>query len=108
VPTQYANGAKAAAICDRCGFRYALGKLKSETIRGRKTSFLVCTECWSPDHPQNFQGMVPVNDPQALRNPRPDTGMAASRNVPNQPQSPLTTETNTPVGTEDGDSLTTE
>lgn len=79
MPVAYANGAKAAAICDRCGFRYALGKLKSETIRGRKTSFLVCPECWSPDHPQNFQGMVPVNDPQALRNPRPDPSMAASR-----------------------------
>jgi hypothetical protein len=80
--TAYANVAKAIGFCDRCGFRYALGQLKSETVRGRKTSFLVCPECWSADHPQNFQGMVPVNDPQALRNPRPDTALAASREIP--------------------------
>ena len=79
---KFANGARAAAACDRCGFRYPLGKLRSETIRGKKTNLLVCTECWSPDHPQNFQGMTPVEDPQALRNPRPDTAMDASREIP--------------------------
>ena len=82
MPTTYANGAKAVAFCDRCNFRYPLGVLKSETVRGRKTSVLTCPECWDPDHPQNFQGMVPVNDPQALRNPRPDPSLAASREIP--------------------------
>lgn len=32
----------------------------------------MCPTCWESDHPQNMQGMYPVNDPQALRNPRPD------------------------------------
>ena len=33
---------------------------------------LVCPVCWEPDHPQLKVGMYPVDDPQALRNPRPD------------------------------------
>ena len=33
---------------------------------------LVCKECWEPDQPQLQLGMYPVDDPQALRNPRPD------------------------------------
>jgi len=44
-----------------------------------KTGLLVCQECWDPDHPQNHLGREPVNDPQALRNPRPDTSLMTSR-----------------------------
>jgi hypothetical protein len=33
---------------------------------------LVCPECWEPDQPQLQLGMFPVDDPQALRNPRRD------------------------------------
>jgi len=33
---------------------------------------LVCRECWEPDQPQLQLGMYPVDDPQALRNPRKD------------------------------------
>lgn len=36
-------------------------------------NILVCHECWEPDQPQLSLGMYPVDDPQALRNPRPDT-----------------------------------
>jgi hypothetical protein len=36
-------------------------------------NILVCPTCWEPDQPQLQLGMYPVNDPQALRNPRPDT-----------------------------------
>ena len=34
---------------------------------------LGCDTCWDPDQPQLQLGMYPVDDPQALRNPRPDT-----------------------------------
>jgi hypothetical protein len=33
---------------------------------------MVCKACWDPDQPQLQLGMYPVDDPQALRNPRPD------------------------------------
>ena len=46
-----------------------------------KTGLLVCQECWDADHPQNHLGREPVNDPQALRNPRPDSGLTASRST---------------------------
>ena len=44
----------------------------------RKTNLMVCPECWEADHPQNMQGMYPVEDPQALRSPRPDKSRAFS------------------------------
>lgn len=46
-----------------------------------KTGLLVCPECWDEDHPQNQLGRFPVDDPQALRNPRPDSGLTASRST---------------------------
>ena len=42
---------------------------------------MVCRECWEADHPQLMLGMYPVDDPQALRNPRPDRSYAASRDT---------------------------
>lgn len=69
---RYASGKKAAGICDVCGFRYKLKELKSTTVKGRVTSTLACPTCWDKDHPQNFLGMYPVHDPQALRDPRTD------------------------------------
>jgi len=83
--TQFANGAKAIGFCDRCGFRFKLRTLRTETVRGKANNLLVCASCWDADHPQNFQGMVPVNDPQALRNPRPDPALEASRQIPDNP-----------------------
>ena len=35
-------------------------------------SIKVCPECWEQDQPQLQLGMYPVNDPQAVREPRPD------------------------------------
>ena len=75
----YASGKRAWGICDRCGFQYRLRRLKTETVQGRPNNLLVCPTCWDPDHPQNWQGVYPVYDPQALRNPRPDNALAASR-----------------------------
>lgn len=72
MPNPYASGKKAIAECDRCGQRYKLKQLKRLTIKTKSTNILVCPTCWEPDQPQLQLGMYPVNDPQALRNPRPD------------------------------------
>jgi hypothetical protein len=50
-----------------------LSELKSEVVKTKPYKVLVCRECWDPDHPQLLLGMFPVEDPQAVRNPRPDT-----------------------------------
>ena len=70
---RFAAGKKAIAMCDRCGQRFKLKTLKEEVIKTKRYNLLVCDECWDPDHPQLQLGMYPVDDPQALRNPRNDT-----------------------------------
>ena len=70
---RFASGKKAIAMCDRCGQQFLLKKLKTEVIKQRKYQLLVCPECWDPDQPQLMLGTFPVDDPQALRNPRKDT-----------------------------------
>ena len=76
---KFASAKKAIAICDRCGFQYRLKKLKALIIKSKNTHLMVCPSCWEPDHPQNKLGEVIVNDPQAIRNPRPDNNLAESR-----------------------------
>lgn len=71
--TKYTAGNKAIAECDRCGQRYKLKELKKLTIKTKQVSIKVCKSCWEPDHPQLQLGMYPVYDPQAVREPRPDT-----------------------------------
>ncbi len=65
MPNRFASGKYAISQCDRCGFRYKLKELKSLQL-----------------------GMYPVDDPQAIRNPRPDTtywqaGLTGIRTQPN-------------------------
>jgi hypothetical protein len=69
---RFAAGHKAIAMCDRCGQQFKLKQLRTEIIKQRKYELLVCPECWDPDQPQLMLGTFPVDDPQALRNPRPD------------------------------------
>jgi len=69
---RFASGKVAIAECDRCGFRYKLKELKKLTIKTKQVSIKVCPTCWEPDQPQLQLGMYPVDDPQALREPRPD------------------------------------
>jgi len=78
MPTKYASGKNAIAECDRCGERYKLKELKKLVIKTKTVNILVCPECWDPDQPQLHLGMYPVNDPQAIRDPRPDTSYYAS------------------------------
>lgn len=70
---RFASGKRAIAVCDRCGGQFKLKDLKTEIIKQRKYELLVCFECWDPDQPQLMLGTFPVDDPQALRNPRRDT-----------------------------------
>jgi len=70
---RFANGAKAFAFCDLCGFRFDLKKLKNLTVKTKQTQIKACPQCWTPDQPQLQLGMYPVSDPQAIRDPRPDT-----------------------------------
>jgi hypothetical protein len=78
MPNQFSSGKHAIAECDRCGQRYKLRQLKKLTIKTKQVNILVCPECWEPDQPQLQLGMYPVNDPQAVRNPRPDTSYVQS------------------------------
>lgn len=75
---KFASGKYTIADCDRCGFRYKRKELKELVIRTHPTDLQVCNECWEKDHPQNMQGMYPVTDAQAARNPRVDKSLAFS------------------------------
>jgi hypothetical protein len=75
---RFASGKNAIAECDRCGFRYKLTVLKREVIKTKNYELLVCPRCWDPDQPQLQLGMYPVDDPQGLRNPRPDRSYVQS------------------------------
>jgi len=78
VSNRYASGKNAIAECDRCGQRFKLKTLKTEIIKTKEYNLMVCPACWDPDHPQLQLGMFPVDDPQALRNPRPDRSYVIS------------------------------
>ena len=69
---RFASGKNAIAQCDRCNFRFKLKVLRREVIKTKNYNLLVCPQCWDPDQPQLQLGMYPVDDPQGLRNPRPD------------------------------------
>lgn len=70
---RFASGPRAIAMCDICGFQFKLKELRTQIVKTKPVNDRVCKECWSPDHPQLQLGMYPVDDPQALRNPRNDT-----------------------------------
>lgn len=69
---RFSSGKNSIAECDRCGFRFKLKVLKKLIIKTKQVSIKVCPTCWEPDQPQLQLGMYPVQDPQAVREPRPD------------------------------------
>jgi hypothetical protein len=69
---RFSSGKNSIAECDRCGFRYKLKELKKLTIKTKQVTIKVCPTCWEPDQPQLQLGMYPVQDPQAVREPRRD------------------------------------
>lgn len=70
---RFASAKNSIAMCDRCGFQFKLTELRKEIIKTKQVNILVCDSCWDPDQPQLQLGMYPVDDPQAVRNPRRDT-----------------------------------
>jgi hypothetical protein len=79
--SKYTVGRRSFGFCDRCSFRYKLAQLKKLTIKTQNVNIKVCPECWEADHPQLQLGMYPVQDPQAIEDPRPDTGLLVSREI---------------------------
>ena len=69
---RFSSGKNSIAECDRCGFRFKLHQLKIEVVKTKPYQLKVCGPCWDPDHPQLQLGMYPVDDPQGVRDPRPD------------------------------------
>jgi hypothetical protein len=101
MPSKYASAKNSISQCDRCGFRFKLKQLKSLVIKTKNVNILVCPECWEPDQPQLSLGLYPVNDPQAVRNPRPDLGYYQSGLNGLQTiiqTGPLQSETGVPMG----------
>jgi hypothetical protein len=76
--SKYSSGKYSIAECDRCGQRYKLSELKKEVIKTKLFQIKVCPTCWDPDQPQLSLGLYPVNDPQAVREPRPDVSYVTS------------------------------
>jgi hypothetical protein len=76
--TKYASGKYSIAECDRCGQRYMLKELRKQVLKTKMYNIKVCKTCWEPDQPQLSLGLYPVNDPQAVREPRPDTSYILS------------------------------
>ena len=70
---RFSSGKNSIAECDRCGFQFKLHELRKEIIKTKNYNILVCRMCWDPDQPQLQLGMYPVDDPQGVRDPRPDT-----------------------------------
>lgn len=77
----FAPGKRALGTCDMCAQVYLLKELQPEIYNQRPTGFLVCEDCWDVDNPQLQLGRFPINDPQALRNPRVDTNLLESRQL---------------------------
>lgn len=75
---RFSSGKNSIAECDRCGFRFKLTALRREIVKGRVYELLVCGPCFDPDHPQLHLGEFPVDDPQGVRNPRPDRSYVSS------------------------------
>lgn len=78
--TRFASNKRAFSFCDRCGQRCQLKVMTYTYVLGHKQNIKVCRECrdeYNGDHPQYWVGIIGSqkvsNDPQALREPRPDT-----------------------------------
>ena len=80
MPSKFASGKYAIAECDRCAQRYKLKELRIQIVKTKPFQIRVCRTCWDPDQPQLSLGLYPVNDPQAVRNPRPDVSYQQSGN----------------------------
>lgn len=60
-------------LCDRCGQRYPLHKLKFEFVLGRSTGLRICPTCIDPSHPQLDTRNIRTNDRQSVKDSRSDS-----------------------------------
>jgi len=79
--SNYANGKHAFGFCDRTGFRYRKKDLVPQIENQRPNGLLVGRDVLDKDQPQLQLGRLNMNDPQAIRNPRPDVGLTESRSL---------------------------
>lgn len=77
----YAIGKKSIAVCDRCGGRAKYLDLKFQVVNSIRTGLFVCPDCLDVDHPQLKLNRVRIDDPQALRNARPESDLQQSREL---------------------------
>lgn len=104
MPNRFAQGKRAFGFCSVCGQRSLLSKLQPQVIKQKVTNSLRCRECLDADHPQLMLGTFPIDDPQALRNPRPDPALQESRAI----RTFISTDTWFDITTESGDPLVVE
>lgn len=81
---RFASARHAFGFCDRCGFRFPLYDLHPQVIKQKITALHVCAVCMDIDHEQLMLGTFPVDDPQAIRDARPDPSLIASRELVDQ------------------------
>tara|TARA_Y100000310_G_scaffold342324_1_gene445053 strand:- start:661 stop:1020 length:360 start_codon:yes stop_codon:yes gene_type:complete len=77
----FAAGKYALGICDRSGLTYKLKDLMPQVKDGKDTGLKVSRSMLDPDQPQLWLGRFPVKDPQAVRGPRPETGLTEQRDT---------------------------
>lgn len=78
---RFSSAKNSIAECDRCAFRFKLKQLRKQVLKTKTYNLLVCPTCWDPDQPQLQLGMYPVDDPQGVRDPRPDLSYVQSGNT---------------------------
>lgn len=62
----------ANAICDRCGVKTLLSKLRNQPQAGVLTGLKVCRDCYDEDHPQQFVNRETKIEQFAVVDPRPN------------------------------------
>lgn len=73
------EGKHAFGFCDRSGFRYPLKDLVPQFKNRKPTGLLVGRDMLDIDHEQLRLDEVEANDPQSLKDPRPDSNLVESR-----------------------------
>ena len=81
--TAYATGKHAVGLCQRCGEKMKLSKLREDG----QNHLLVCADCYDMKHPA--ERPVRTDDAVALRRPAPDLDGAASRLIPSAYDKPI-------------------
>tara|TARA_R110002020_G_scaffold187208_1_gene385423 strand:- start:327 stop:671 length:345 start_codon:yes stop_codon:yes gene_type:complete len=77
--SSYASGKHAFGFCDRTGFRYPKHQLVKQIENQRPNGLLVGYDVVDQDQPQLQLGKLNMDDPQAIRDARPDKSLTESR-----------------------------